>query len=787
MNQINKGLFLPRLVWASLLAVSFVYVSGNLNLVTDLSQFIPVTKSTDFKSEKFYYLLDEIEKGDAATLLMMEITAPSAEESATLSRALRKKLQKDNIFSRVNNGEYTGNSAEFLKLYNYRYILQETQFDQDSLEHSLNNRLKELHLGMGMALKKTLAHDPQNYFVEYLERFQQRGSPLRHHGVWFDNKKKSALLLARMNTEGFAMDKQAENLKYVRNIWQEIPGSEYSTLRLSGPATFAVATKNEIQKTTNRLAIVAGLFMILVFWAGYRSFRLFFIAGLPLGSAILGGLCFTNLLFGNIHGITVAFGITILGVCLDYPVHLFSHLRPGETAKETLHSIWPTLRIGVVTTVLGYLTMLNTGFTGLSQLAIFACSGLIIALLVTRWIVPGFISEKLQIIPVLSWVPEHAFEICSFRCRTILVLLMCAISFYVFTYSHQEIAWQKDIAALSPIPKAAREFDQHLRDNLGVPDVGHIFLVRGNDPEIVLQKTEFIKTDLLELKERGIASNIYSVTDQLPSQKRQKLYQAQLPSETALRNTLNTTLKEMPFKKGTFEAFVSDVQKSKNLKPLSIVEMKSNEITAALTQDMFSRDSEWISIIRLAGVKDIKALDEWISDKSELKQIYLNVRKTSSSLVSNYRDVAIKRLVLGALLILMTLTVFLRSARKALVVFMPVLLALLFSITTQVIFGTSLTIFHVLALLLVVGIGLDYSLFFQRPWKSVHEQKKHFHGVMISAASTIMAFAMLGFSGVPVMAAMGITVSLGIMASFVFAWLWITPGGKQVKLSREQQ
>jgi len=138
------------------------------------------------------------------------------------------------------------------------------------------------------------------------------------------------------------------------------------------------------------------------------------------------------------------------------------------------------------------------------------------------------------------------------------------------------------------------------------------------------------------------------------------------------------------------------------------------------------------------------------------------------------------------LLILMALTIFLRSARKALIVFIPVILALLFSITTQVIFGTSLTIFHILALLLVVGIGLDYSLFFQRPWKSVFEQKKHFHGVMISAASTIVAFAMLGFSGIPVMAAMGITVSLGIMASFVFAWLWITPGGNQVKLSQEQ-
>lgn len=782
MIQVKSAAHLYQAIWLFLLVSGIIYISTNLRLVSDLSQFIPAKQSSDANSQNFNLLLDEIEKGDAATLLLMEISAPIAEESASLSRLFRKQLQQSKEFSSVNNGSFAGVSEEIQNLFNYRFLFREGKYDTDSLRYDLNKRLEELQLGMGMVLKNTLQHDPQNSFINYLTKFQQRGTPTRYLGVWFDKDKKNALLIARMKPGGFSMDKQAASLDLIQNQWLKIPGSGRAKLRISGPATFAVATKNEIQKTTNRLAIVAGLFMLLIFRAGYRSFRLFLIAGLPLASAIIGGLCITNIIFGNIHGITVAFGITILGVCLDYPVHLFSHLSRDASAKASLNSIWPTLRLGVVTTVLGYLAMLNTGFTGLSQLAIFSSSGLVIALLVTRWIVAGALPDKLKIMPVLSWIPEFKRQRCSTYCRTVLVVTMLVISVYVFQFSHKDSVWQQDIAALSPIPKEARKFDQYLRDSLGMPDVGYLFLIRDKDPEMVLQKTETIKAELMDLKVRGIAKNIFSVTDQLPSLKRQEQIQKKLPVGTDLRKALHLALQGMPFKKELFEPFITDVERSRTLTPLSISEMKAHELTAALTQDMFMREGQWVSIIRMAGVKDKDALQAWLTHRPHLKQYFMDIRNTSSSLVNDYRDVAIQRFILGVLLILSALVIFLQSIKKALLIFFPVMLALLFSITTQVMFGVSLSIFHVLALLLVAGIGLDYSLFFQRPWTSATEQKKHFHGIIISAASTIMAFAMLGLSGVPVMAAMGITVTLGIMASFVFGWLWVTAAPKQGKI-----
>ena len=75
----------------------------------------------------------------------------------------------------------------------------------------------------------------------------------------------------------------------------------------------------------------------------------------------------TALLFGEVHGLTLAFGVTLLGVTIDYPIHLFSHLHPGELPVDAMRRIWKTLRLGAITTCIGYLALVSTDFTGLQH------------------------------------------------------------------------------------------------------------------------------------------------------------------------------------------------------------------------------------------------------------------------------------------------------------------------------------------------------------------------------------------------------------------------------------
>jgi predicted exporter len=89
--------------------------------------------------------------------------------------------------------------------------------------------------------------------------------------------------------------------------------------------------------------------------------------------------------------------------------------------------------------------------------------------------------------------------------------------------------------------------------------------------------------------------------------------------------------------------------------------------------------------------------------------------------------------------------------------------------------GVSMTLFHLIALILAAGLGLDYALFFEHAAHDRAEQRRTLHAVLVCSASTLMVFALLASSSLPVLRAIGLTVSLGVIANFILALLLTRP------------
>ena len=130
--------------------------------------------------------------------------------------------------------------------------------------------------------------------------------------------------------------------------------------------------------------------MVLLLLVAYRSLPVLVLGSLPLVSAGLVGLAAVSAAFGDVHGITLAFGFTLIGVAQDYPMHLFSHQRRGMMPRDNVRALWPTLATGVASTCIAYLAFLFSGVSGLAQLAVFTISGLAVAGLSTRFLLPRF-------------------------------------------------------------------------------------------------------------------------------------------------------------------------------------------------------------------------------------------------------------------------------------------------------------------------------------------------------------------------------------------------------------
>src|SRR3546814_10911978 len=145
----------------------------------------------------------------------------------------------------------------------------------------------------------------------------------------------------------------------------QVRGDGAGDIVLSGPGAFSVEIGGRTEAEAKWIGTIDTIGLVLLLLVAYRSWKIPVLGVLPLASAGLAGLGAVALLFDGVHGITVAFGFTLIGVVQDYPIHLFSHQRPGVTPRQNARALWPTLATGVVATCIAYVTFLFSGVDGL--------------------------------------------------------------------------------------------------------------------------------------------------------------------------------------------------------------------------------------------------------------------------------------------------------------------------------------------------------------------------------------------------------------------------------------
>ncbi|WP_431272368.1 MMPL family transporter [Dankookia sp. P2] len=259
-------------------------------------------------------------------------------------------------------------------------------------------------------------------------------------------------------------------------------------LLLSGPGVFGAEAARAIRGDVELISLASlGLLGGFLWWR-YRSLLLLGLVAVPLGAGTLTGFAATALVAGGApHGIAFGFGMTMLGVTVDYPILLVSLRQPGEGLDAAATRIWPTLRLAAGGAATGLAAMLGSGFPGLVQLGVFAGSGLLAAAAATRWVLPALVPQA-RIVPQPMPRPIAA-ALRALRGRRRLALGLLAAALLVLAAAGGP-RWQRDIAALSPVPAAAQALDAELRRQLGAPDVRLIIALGPGTEAAVLAASE---------------------------------------------------------------------------------------------------------------------------------------------------------------------------------------------------------------------------------------------------------------------------------------------------------
>jgi predicted exporter len=531
-------------------------------------------------------------------------------------------------------------------------------------------------------------------------------------------------------------------------------------LELTGVGAFGVELQQTIRAEAKKRSILATSALLLVLLVVYRNLRYLLLATLPIGMGFLVGLAIVTLVFDNVHGITLAFGFTLLGIAIDYPLHLFSHARqnPGNVA---IQNIWPTMRLGAASTAIAYLAIALSGSEGLAQLGVFTTSGVITAVWATRAWLPALLTERASPGPLVDGDPKQP----GFSILPAVVFL--ALALFATHHLLEGGLWDDRLSSLSPVPEQRIKTDRMLRSAAGTPDMRYQLVLHASSLESLLRESETVDLLLADAVNDGLLDGWQSVSQILPSQEVQDKRRDAIPDRDRLRNQLTEAVLETPFRADAFQPFEANADTTRSLSNLAPSHFEDTPLAIWLDSHLVRLGDKWVSLVTLNQPKPAELaerLDAW-----DAKLELVDLQQSSLGLMHDYRTGAIRTISIASLIIIALLLFECKQPGRILWIALTVTAALAVTIAMITSFHTSLTVIHLVALMLVLGLGLDYALFLSRT-ETATERKATHQAVMACAASTTLAFGILAGSSIPVLKFLGLTVAAGSAANFVLAF-----------------
>jgi predicted exporter len=741
-------------------------IIGKTTFTADVSAFLP--RSPTPAQE---VLVEQLRDGVVSRLMLIGIEGAPPESLSQLSKRLAVELRGKDAFVLVENGDGAATEQDREFLWRNRYLLSPAvapeRFTAGGLRARLEEQLQLLASPAGMLVRRTLSRDPTGELLVVTEALAGQAGPAARRGVWFSRDGARALLVARTRAAGYDIDAQERALRLTQDAFARAePGG--ARLLLTGPGVFSVKTRAVIKGDAWRLSLIATILIGGLLLAAYRSPRLLGLGLLPVASGALAGIAAVSLGFGTVHGITLGFGVTLIGEGVDYAIYLFTQTTPGATPASALDRIWPTLRLGVLTSICGFSAMLFSGFTGLAQLGLFSITGLIVAAAVTRWVVPALMPPGFAATVVTALAPATEAVVRRAPALRTPLLIVVAIAFLVLL-AQREPLWSDELASLSPVPRAEQLLDQQLRGDLGAPDVRYLVVVTAGDQEAVLQAAEAAAAGLRDAVAQGLLEGYESPATWLPSRHAQRARQAAWPAPAALRANLDRALRGLPYRPGVFEPFLADAATARTQALVERTSLDGTRLALKVDALLVRRERGWTAMLPLRGVSDAAGVARSLAVPSGAQAVFLDLKQESDTLYRTYRGEALAHSLLGAAAIVVLLLVALRSPRRVFDVLAPLAAAVIVVTCALVLAGHKLSIFHLVGLLLVAAIGSNYSLFFDRQAAPGADRGRTVVSLLFAAVTTVIGFGLLAFSSVPVLNAIGLTVGMGALLALVFS------------------
>ncbi|MEM9860560.1 MAG: hypothetical protein AAF938_02990 [Myxococcota bacterium] len=747
-------------------ALAFAFVAGLAALAfppvltTDIADFIP-----DDASEGLAEFSQDLTRSELTRAITLVIRADGDAQTTEATREIAEALAHIPEVEWVRSGPDEAIEEAFYNAYFERRfgLAYGADLSEDGLRQRARRLRGQLAAPTGTFLRQIAARDPLLLFYDHVSKLRSSGRLEIRDNVFVTSgdEVRGVIFLA---SRASPLDGAA-----TRRLQSAIDAAMYEAgvqYEQGGIHPIALDSERRVRGDITRVSVIGTLaVVVLILWL-FRSFGALFAASVPIAGGMIVALSVTQLVFGRIHGLTLAFGATLIGVSLDYVVHYMNHhvLLPGETPRQSLRPVRAGLLLGAATTIVGLAALAWTSFTGIRQMAVFTSVGVAAALALTFFVLPAFLPAAPRVRPFHRRAAERAGALLSrLRGARRKLLLAPLAALVLAAVGLPQLKWNDDLRSLSPIDPELQAVDERVREAVAPYDAGRLAFVAAPDLGGALRRSDALAVALDAAVRAGELEAHRSLRLLLPSAETQEASHAAL-NEAAPH--LNASYAAEGFAEGVFTPFLEALNEP--FEPLRRSDLEGTPIERLMATHFLETEDQVRILTFVRGVQDEDALRTRIEAVEGAR--YFDQRTYLQSAYGQFRTRTLELVLVGLIAVFLLVLVRYRSLRRSLAAFLPAALAAAASLGTFGLLGIEANLLNVVCLLLVLSMGVDYGVFIvEAAGRSLDEGGATLVSLAIACTSTFASFGVLALSESPALVAMGLTASLGVLFSLILA------------------
>ncbi|AWL29868.1 acyl-sn-glycerol-3-phosphate acyltransferase [Acinetobacter defluvii] len=760
-------------LWVAVLLIvasylTYAWLQRDIHIQTNIFALLPEEKQDHAAEQTQKYVSEQLNNK-----VFLVVDAPNGQVMQQATDLLKQRVAKTNLWQPLKPQLDTEKFAQTL----YQHHAGLLSADDIALlkQHdyaSLTEQALLQIMSPGMPISADLLQkDPLLLFPRFAMNLSSQKTDQTiemEHGfaTIHDEKGNSRFFSLELTQSPYNIDYQENTTDWMQQLDADLTKIGAKT-HWTGTLLFSSFGTQSAEKEISTIGLGSSLGVLLLVWFGFRSLRPMLTEFIAVSSGCLLAFAITHGVFGEIHLMTLVFGASLVGVCVDFSFYFMAlqSQHPKVNGFKVLKPVLPSLFMGLMTTLVAYVFLTFTPFPGFKQIAVFSIVGLSAAWITSILLLPRLKALNAQpAIDTLHFIGRTRDYVLSHdRLRFCMIAMIAVVSISSLYF----LKANDDIRNLQSMDQKLKQEDHYVRERFGQQQSSDYFVIRAKDTAELEQLEQDLLVKLNQLQQQGQLQSVQAIGQSVPSlatqraniQLLQQIPKADLESyATAMQLNVNDIL---------------NWQQQLSQQPLLTMSTFAQHPLAFLQVNNHER------LVMVQGVQQTQPL-------AQLQTAQIHFLQPVSSLSALFHDHRIQAqyLLFYALVALLIGLAVIYGIKSIVALILPVSLALLSTFAVQAWLGVEINLFSVMGTFLIIGIGVDYAIFYRHG---------HDHPQVVGMAlflcmmSTLLGFGLLSFSHTYAIHCFGLTVLFGVIFSFIYATIFTKADNKHRIILQNQQ